>query len=97
MFGVMTIKKLKYLRRKFSEKLELPEDSLGTAPRIQIIGDRVIISCSKKVLKYKAEEIVILCKEEIVTVTGKQLKCVYFYEETVEITGEFSAIGFERR
>lgn len=94
---VIHIASFRYIRRKLSEKLELPEDSLGSSLRVQIIGNRIIICGGKKLIKYKSEEISVLCKDEVITVTGRQLKCMYFYEGTVEIAGEISTVGFEDR
>jgi len=87
----------RYMRRRLSEKLELPEDSLGSSLRVQIIGNRIIICGGKKLIKYKPEEIAVLCKDEVVTVIGNHLKCMYFYEDTVEIVGEIVTIGFDER
>ena len=88
---------LKLLRHKLSEKLELPEDSIASTYRVQIIGNCAIICGAKKILKYKSEEISILASDATVTFTGSALKCIYFFEGTIEISGEISAIGFEKR
>lgn len=87
----------KYIRHRISEKLELPEDSLSATHRVQIIGSTAILSGCKKLLKYKSEEIVALTKDSVVTFCGEHLKCVYFFEGTVEICGEINNVGFEKR
>lgn len=87
----------KYIRRRLSEKLELPEDALGAASRVQIMGSCAILSGCKKLLKYKSEEIVALTKDSVVVFTGCGLKCLYFFEGTIEICGEICNVGFEKR
>lgn len=89
--------KFRYMRKKLSEKLELPEDMLGNSFRMQIIGACLILCGCKKLLKYKSEEIIALTADTVVTISGNQMKCVYFFEGTIEISGNFSNIAFENR
>ena len=89
--------KFQPVRNKLSGKLELPEDSLGAAYRLQVIGNTAILCGCRKLLKYKSEEIAALTKEATITFSGEHLKCVYFFEGTIEIHGEISGIGIEKR
>lgn len=97
MIGGMGLARFKYIRHGLSEKLELPEDSLGVTYRLQLIGNTVILTGCRKLLKYKSEEIVVLTKEATISFSGCHLKCVYFFEGTIELCGEISAIGIEKR
>lgn len=97
MNGGAFLANFKYVRHRLSERLELPEDTLGAAYRLQLIGNCVILSGCRKILKYKSEEIVTLTKDATVTFTGEHLKCLYFFEGTVEICGEFRGIRIEKR
>ena len=85
------------IRHGLSGKLELPEDSLGAAYRLQLIGNTAILCGCRKLLKYKSEEIVALTKEATISFTGEHLKCVYFFEGTLEIRGEIGGIGITKR
>ena len=87
----------RFVRHKLSKTLELPEDSLGTAYRLQIIGNCAILCGCRKLLKYKSEEIYALTKDGVVTFCGEHLKCVYFFEETIEICGELNCVRIEKR
>lgn len=87
----------KFIRHKLSEKLELPEDALGNTFRIQLIGNSAIICGCKKILKYKSEEISVLTSDSVVTFLGTGLKCIYFFEGTIEIKGDIATVGFEKR
>ena len=89
--------KFKYIRRSLSDRMEIPEDTLGNIFRLQIIGDCAILSGCRKILKYKSEEIVVLTKESAISFCGEHLKCVYFFEGTIEIKGNFSGIGIQKR
>lgn len=89
--------KFQHVRNRLSGKLELPEDSLGAAYRLQLIGGTAILCGCRKLLKYKSEEITALTKEATITFTGEHLKCVYFFEGNIEICGEISGIGIEKR
>ncbi|MBQ8836993.1 MAG: YabP/YqfC family sporulation protein [Clostridia bacterium] len=85
----------KYVRHKLSKTLELPEDSFGTSCRLQIIGNCAILCGCKKILKYKSEEITVLTKDGITVFCGEHLKCIYFFEGTIEISGEIHCVRFE--
>lgn len=89
--------KFKYIRNKLSNTLELPEDSFGTSCRLQIIGNSAILCGCKKILKYKSEEIAVLTKDGVTVFCGEHLKCLYFFEETIEICGNLSCVRFENR
>ena len=89
--------RFRYVRHKLSEKLELPEDALGSAYRLQMIGDCVLIGGCKKILKYKPDEITALAKGAEISVRGEHLKCVYFFEGTIEVRGEIGGIGILKR
>ncbi len=85
------------VRNKLSKTLEIPEDALGAASRLQIIGNCAILCGCIKLLKYKSEEITALTKDGTVTFSGEHLKCLYFFENTLEISGVIKAVSFERR
>ena len=89
--------KLSYVRRRLSERLELPEDALGSTYRLQVIGDCAILCGCRKLLKYKSEEISALTKEAVITFFGEHLKCVYFFEGTIEVRGEIEGIGILKK
>ena len=89
--------KFKYVRQKLSEKLELPEDALSNCSRLQIIGNSAILCSCKKILKYKSEEISVLTKDGIVAFCGEHLKCMYFFEGTIELCGEINCVRFEKK
>ena len=89
--------KFRHVRNTLSGKLELPEDSLGAAYRLLVIGDTAILCGCRQLLKYKSEEITALTKEAAIAFTGEHLKCMYFFEGTIEICGEISGIGIEKR
>ncbi len=91
------MKKFRYMRQRFSQKLELPEDSLGNVLRLQIIGNCAILCNCKKILKYKSEEISVLTKHNVVTFKGEHLKCIYFFEGNIEICGDFCNVEFENK
>lgn len=97
MIGGINLAGFKYIRRGLSQKLELPEDSLGSAYRLQLIGDTVILCGCRKLLKYKSEEIAVLAKDAVLRITGEHLKCLYFFENTIEISGSIQGIGIEKR
>lgn len=91
------MKKIKRMRGRLSEKLDIPEDTLGECYRLQLIGEHAILSAGRKILKYKSEEIVVLTKEGTVSFYGEHLKCIYFFEGTVEICGEIREIRIDKR
>ena len=97
MIGGVNIASFRKTWRVLSEKLELPEDAFGFAPRVQMFGKRIIVSGCKKLLKYQSDEIVILCSDSVVSIFGEHLKCMYFFEGTVEICGEIFTVCFEDR
>ncbi len=88
--------KFKYVRQKLSEKLELPEDALSNCARLQIIGNCAILCGCKKILKYKSEEISVLTKDGVVVLCGEHLKCIYFFESTIEICGNINCVRYEK-
>jgi len=88
---------LKSVRNKLSRSLEIPEDGLGSASRLQIIGNSAILCGCKRILKYKSEEIVALTKDQSIAFCGEHLKCVYFFEGTLEICGEINAVKMEKK
>lgn len=85
------------VRHRLSERLELPEDSLGGSYRLQLFDAHAILSGCRKLLKYKSEEIVVLTASGTVSFLGEHLKCKYFFEGTVELTGDFRSIVIERK
>ena len=85
------------IRNKLSKSLEIPEDALGSAYRLQIIGNCAILCGCLKLLKYKSEEISALTKDKTVTFCGEHLKCVYIFEGTLEITGDICGVRIEKR
>ncbi len=87
----------KMVRNKLSKSLELPEDALGGTYRLQIIGNCAIVVGCIKILKYKSEEITVLTKEGSVSVCGEHLKCIYFFEGTVEIRGDIDCVRMDRK
>ena len=87
----------RFVRHKLSKTLELPEDSLGAAYRLQIIGNCAILCGCRKLLLYKSEEISALTNDGVITFCGEHLKCTYFFEETIEISGEFTGVRIEKR
>ena len=89
--------KLRRLRSRLSEKLELPEDALSSAYRIQVLGDCAVLCGCKKLLKYQADEIVALVSDAKISFRGTHLKCAYFFEGTIEIRGDIAEIGMEKR
>lgn len=80
-----------------SEKLELPEDALGAAYRLQMIGDCVLIGGCRKILKYKPDEITAAASGADISVRGAHLKCVYFFEGTIEVRGDVTEIGITKK
>ena len=91
------MKKFRYIRQKLSQRLELPEDGIGEVLRLQIIGDSAILCNCKKILKYNSEEISVLTKHNIVTFKGEHLKCIYFFEDNIEIRGEICGVELEEK
>ncbi len=89
--------KFQHVRNRLSGKLDLPEDSLGGAYRLQLIGNTAMLCGCRKLLKYKSEEITALTKEATITFMGEHLKCMYFFEGTIEICGEINEIRIEKR
>ena len=89
--------KFKYVRHKLSKTLDLPEDAFSTSCRLQIIGNCAILCGCKKLLKYKSEEIIVLTNEGITVFCGVHLKCLYFFEGTIEISGDISNVRFEKK
>lgn len=89
--------RFRYVRHRLSEKLELPEDALGASYRLQLIGDCVMITGCKKILKYRAEEITAATCGADISVRGTHLKCVYFFEGTIEVRGDILEIGILKR
>ena len=89
--------KFRKLRNKLSEKLELPEDALSGAYRIQVIGDCAVLCGCKKLLKYQPDEIIALTGEANISFRGTHLKCAYFYEGTIEVRGDIAEIGMDKR
>ena len=87
----------KYISKRLSEKLELPEDAVSDSFRLQLIGEGLIVCGCKKLLKYKSEEIVLLTGDSVITLLGKGMKCIYFFEKTIEIRGDFTDIRLENR
>lgn len=87
----------KYVRHKISKGLELPEDALGAVCRLQIIGNCAILCGCRKILKYKSDEIIVLTQEGVTAFCGEHLKCVYFFEGTIEISGNISSVRLEKR
>ena len=87
----------KSFKRGLSERLELPEDALGDSYRLQLFEGRAILTGCRKLLKYKSEEIVVLAKGGILSFFGEHLKCKYFFEGTVELSGNFHGITIEKR
>ncbi len=87
----------KSFRRTLSERLELPEDTLGNSYRLQMFEGCAILSGCRKLLKYKSEEIVVLTNIGIISFIGEHLKCRYFFEGTIEISGSFRGITIEKR
>lgn len=82
---------------RLSKTLELPEDSLGNISRLQVIGECAILCGCKKILKYKSEEIAVLTKDGTISFEGEHLKCLYFFEETIEIRGKIHNVRFEKK
>ena len=91
------MQKFKVAKSKFLNALELPEDSLGGMFRLQIIGGHAILSGCIKLLQYKSTEIIALTKSGTVTFCGEHLKCVSFFDKTLEICGELNAVRFENK
>ena len=89
--------KFRYVRHRLSEKLELPEDALGAAYRLQMIGDCVLIGGCRKILKYKPDEITAAASGADISVRGAHLKCVYFFEGTIEVRGDVTDIGIAKK
>ena len=89
--------KFRYVRHRLSEKLELPEDALGAAYRLQMIGDCVLIGGCRKILKYKPDEITAAASGADISVRGERLKCVYFFEGTIEVRGDIAQIGIVKK
>lgn len=89
------MKKFRLARHILSQTLELPEDAIGSAFRLQIIGNCSILCGCKKLLKYKSEEIIALTKDGTVTFSGEHLKCVYFFDGTLELSGDFNGVRFD--
>lgn len=87
----------KIVRNKISKGLELPEDAFGGTYRLQIIGNCAILVGCIKILKYKSEEITVLTKDGCISICGQHLKCIYFFEGTVEIRGDMSGIRMDRK
>lgn len=85
------------IRNKLADKLEIPEDSICSVFRLQIIGNTAILCGCKKILKYNSEEISALAKDAVVTFLGIHLKCVYFFESTLEINGEIKGVSIDKK
>ena len=85
------------IRHKISKSLELPEDVLGAVFRIQLIGNTAIMCGCKKILNYTSEDITVLTKDGTVTFCGMHLKCLYFFENTIEIAGEISNVRIDKK
>ncbi len=89
--------RFKYIKARLSEKLEIPEDAFSASSRLQIIGNCILVSNCKKILRYRSENIEILTSDSIISICGEHLKCIYFYEGSIEIRGEYSDISFRKR
>ncbi len=87
----------RYVRSKLSKTFEIPEDSIGAAFRLQIIGSCATLSGCLKILKYKNDEITVLTKDGTVSFCGSDLKCIYFFCGTIEISGEISGVSIAKR
>lgn len=97
MSGGMKMTRFRYVRHRLSEKLELPEDALGASYRLQMIGDCVLIGGCRKILKYKPDEITAAASGADISVRGEHLKCVYFFEGTIEVRGDIAQIGIAKK
>ena len=95
--GGQKMSKFRYVRHRLSEKLELPEDALGAAYRLQMIRDCVLIGGCRKILKYKPDEITAAASGADISVRGAHLKCVYFFEGTIEVRGDVTEIGIAKK
>lgn len=89
--------KFGFIRRRIADTLDFPEDAVGKAFRLQIIGSTAILNGCRKILKYKSEEISALTFDGIITFCGEHLKCVCFFGNTLEIKGEIQGVRIEKR
>ena len=89
--------RFRYVRHRLSERLELPEDALGTSYRLQLIGECALISGCRKIVKYKPNEITAEASGADISVRGAHLKCVYFFEGTIEVRGDITEIGITKK
>lgn len=89
--------RFKPIRQRLSEKLELPEDTFGRGVRLQILGGYAILSGCRKLLKYNSDEITVLTEDGTISFFGDHLKCKYFFEGTIELSGEIGNITIEKR
>lgn len=89
--------RFKAIRSHLSERLSLPEDAIGAGYRLQLFGGHASLSGCRKLLKYSSEEISALTAEGIVSFHGTHLKCKYFFEGTIELSGEIGSVLIEKR
>lgn len=89
--------RFRYVRRRLSAGLELPEDALGAAYRLELVGDCALLAGCRKILKYKSDEITAAAHGADISVRGTDLKCVYFFEGTIEVRGDIAEIGIVKK
>ncbi|MBQ9428197.1 MAG: YabP/YqfC family sporulation protein [Clostridia bacterium] len=89
------MRKIRDMQNRVSERLKLPEDALGSAFRVQWIGDSVGITACKRICGYTSEKISVQTADGLLSVYGQNLKCLYFFASAMHIRGKIKKIEVE--
>lgn len=85
----------KNIKEKISELLELPEEIILDAPKIQLIGNKSInIENYKGIIEYSNESIRINTTSHMIKITGVNLEIQAITSEEVIISGNVSTMEF---
>lgn len=89
------MKKTKSLRRRISERLQLPPQLLAGTPKAELLGrETVVISGCKGLTNYTDQRISARTKAGELSVTGSMLSIVQMDAETLTVSGRIAAVSF---
>ncbi len=93
---VINLKRKKNKKSKFLTALEIPEEIAVGAVKVTVTGfNTVRIDNYKSLVEYEKNVIRINTGERLVKIEGEKLDILSLTDDTAEISGEISGVGFE--
>lgn len=90
--------KVKKIKERIADELDLPKDIIIDIPKITVIGiGEILIENHKGIVAFDNEKIRVNSRLGIICIEGSDIEILFIGKSTITIGGRFKALNYEER